>query len=83
MHFESSFCTRLTAVADLSYKPELEDAVGVVTSAHEDHPVPDAEMVDAWDDEHSSWGILLQVLVLNRQAVIFAVQIKLMEGQQG
>lgn len=46
-------------------KPEFEDPVSVVAPAHENHSVPDTKMVNAWNDEHSPWSVLLQVLVLD------------------
>lgn len=45
--------------------PELEDTIGVVTPAYEYHPVPNPEVVDTRDYEHTSWGVLLEVLVLD------------------
>lgn len=47
-----------------------------MAAAHENHSVPDAKMVNAWDDEHSAWSILLQVLVLDSQTVIFTMAVR-------
>lgn len=56
-------------------KPEFEDPVGVVAPAYENHSVPDAKMVNAWDDEHSPRSILLQVLILDCKTVIFTIAV--------
>lgn len=45
--------------------PELEHAIGVMTPAYEYHSVPDPEVVLTRDYEHPSWGVLLEVLVLD------------------
>lgn len=55
----------------LANAPEFEDAIRVVPSSYKNYSVPDAEVVDAGDDEHAPWGILLEMLVLDGQTVVF------------
>lgn len=62
----TSFLTNLLANA-----PEFEDAISVVTPPYKNHSVPDAKVVDARNDEHATWGILLEMLVLDGKTIVF------------
>lgn len=42
-----------------------------MTPPYKYHPVPDAEVVDAGNDEHAPWGILLEMLVLDGKTIVF------------